>query len=153
MITQDTLAYRTSPGFSLHAEGRWLAGGAVQIFYHALLLDELIVPKSEWSVLALLIEAARLSETGHRAAAFLPAAKIAHELRRRAGLGAGEPENVHRVVMKLRRRLTRGAVQELAETNRLEWDRDVIEKHPTLGYRLSLPPNALHLVLLNEDGC
>jgi hypothetical protein len=153
MITQDTLAYRTSPGFSLHAEGRWLTGGAVQIFYHALLVDQLSVPKSEWSVLALLIEAARLSETGHRAAAFVPTAKLALELQRRAGLGGCDPENLHRVIMKLRRRLTRGAAQELAETEHLEWDRNVIEKHPTLGYRLSLPPDVLHLVLLNEEGC
>jgi hypothetical protein len=29
----------------------------------------------------------------------------------------------------------------------------VVEKHPTLGYRLGLPPDALHLVLLNEEGC
>ena len=152
-MVEDALEYLVSSGFSLHAEGRWLTGGAVQIFYHSLLVEQLIVPRSEWAVLALLMEAAKSAETGHRAAGFVPTNKLAMELQRRAGLGGGDPENLHRVIMKLRDRLTGGAAQELAVLKELAWDRDVVEKHPTLGYRLSLPPEAMQLMLLNEEGC
>lgn len=146
----NPMPYYASDGFAINAQGRWLTGGAAQIFYRSKMIEQPIVPTAQWAILAVLIEAAKRAEGENWASGFVTSEALSTKLRRRAGLGDGTLQNLYASVKKLRDRLGAGTAATFASSLGLQWGRDVIEKHRTLGYRLSVSPGNLLLILLDS---
>lgn len=100
----NPMPYQVSAGFALHAQGRWLTGGAIQVYYGSKLVAQHSVPPAEWAILALLAQAAQASTGNHWSAAFITSEELATKLRRRAGLGEGDLQNIYATIKKLRGR-------------------------------------------------
>lgn len=103
---------------------------------------------------ALLILAGQKSVAQGWGAAFLSAETIAAELYRRTRIGNSDPANVPRAVYRLRSLINNSpafAMDSDSAASPPEWGRLVVEHQASVGYRLSLRPENLHLEILGDS--
>jgi hypothetical protein len=143
------LPYQVDSGFELVVTGRWSKGGAGEVLHDNEVIDpDLKLPKAQFFILAQLMQKAKQAG-GKRGAAGMHADELAMEMQRIIGLGGNDPHSVHTAVDKLRKRLTSKLVTAYVKAAGVTWNSDIIELHPNLGYRVSLPPENQHLELLD----
>jgi len=139
--------YRLHKGLTVEAAGRWLGGGVVQVFQDLRLIARVDVPSAEWTILAVLAKASHRSAKEGWAYAFVDTRTLAGELQQRTGLGYGNPASLHRVIYRLRKLLSRKVQLDGCE----DFGQHLVEKHPMLGYRLSVWPNQIALTFLDAE--
>ncbi|MBX7168106.1 MAG: hypothetical protein K1X74_17355 [Pirellulales bacterium] len=144
-------AYRVDPRLHLTAQGRPTGEGSVQFHDDGGPIKEFAPSPTQFALLVLLIEAAqRAAATGRPADAFVPAKVLAQQVLKRLGRGEGSRLNVHKQIYKLRQRLTEAELAAYVRNPAERFGWALIERHPNLGYRLSLPPENLTLLLSLE---
>ena len=136
------------PSIELVAVGRWGEKGHVEITVGGQPLPPVRLPASLWNALATLAEAGCKSQGSHWATAYVSPAALAAKLHKRADVGDGEPRNVHRIVNKLRQRLSQAAKESLGIAG---WGNLVVETDVTYGYRIRAAPDAILVILLDGE--
>lgn len=133
-----SVPYRNDPRYRLRAIGRWHQGGVLEVYFDGRLEKTFSLGKGSWCLLALLMDAAIRSAHSGWASAFMTTAELARGLYKHTRLGDSDPANVPRFVHRLRRTIAKhmdGLVDDPKQ-----WSRRLIEHHPSLGYRISIPP-------------
>lgn len=103
---------------------------------------------------ALLILAGQKSAVNGWGAAFLSAETLAAELYRWTKIGNSDPANVPRAVYRLRRLIEKSPVLETIANGvpaSADWGGLVVEHQASMGYRISLRPDHLHLEELSDS--
>lgn len=147
--TNTPLPYRVSSEYRLRATGRWRDGGILEITDPNGRVITVDVPAPEFSLVALLIQAGQRS-TDEWAYAFRTRQALLRDLKRHGVVVGGLHQPLSRTVFNLRQRFNKLVLlgMESVEGDRLgkAW----IEHHRRLGYRVSLPPENLSLVFLED---
>lgn len=128
--------------------GRWSQGG-VALIAEGDRPVPVQLPPALFAVWVLLIQAGKRAETeGNWAAGFLSVSDLCRLLQQHTRGTASpllpDPAHAIRYVFRLRQALAK------ALRRRGDWAKRMIEYQPFLGYRLSTPPDKLHLNLLPE---
>jgi hypothetical protein len=126
--------------------GRWRKGGVVEVYLDGQLIEAITLPAAEWSLAALLIDAGIRSAGASWGRAFMTASDLARGLHQRSRRGNSDPANVPRFVWRLRKSIANRMSGRLE--NPKDWSKRLIEHHRSFGYRVSLPPENLHLETL-----
>ncbi len=149
----SSLPYQVDPRFEFVAVGGWQTGGLLEIRWQGKLTDTLSLPASEWTAMAALIHASLKSQHDHKAKAFVFADELGALVQELSHRGTGTATAAHAVIHKLRALFSRSTAAELSlGTGRTteRWGKLVIEKHVRFGYRVSVDPSQLTLILLDE---
>jgi hypothetical protein len=142
------IPYSLDPGFEFVATGRRATGGAGEFLHNGTPVDSYLkFPAAEFSVLVQLMQKS-LQAGGKHGNAFVLTEELAKEMLRTTGLGGNDHQSVHRAISRLRKRLKSKRILAYAKAKGLEWD-EIVQRHPTLGYRINLPHESLHLELLD----
>jgi len=145
-------AYLLDGEIALSAQGYSSTGGDVQIFHRDAHVASVSLSRLQFALIAILIRKAQLAaDQGMPSKAFVRAKDLADALFDYTGLGASDPNNLHKSILRLRDRLAKEAMELSEHSKGMQWMRDIIETHATFGYRLSLSPDKLHLLLFDED--
>lgn len=138
------------PSIELVAVGRWGKKGHVEIAVDGHPLPPVRLPAALWNALAILIEAGCKGKTqgSHWAEAYVSPVALAAKLCKRAGIGDGDPRNIHRIVNKLRQRLNHAAKESLGVAG---WGNMIVETDVTYGYRVRASAEVLRVILLDSD--
>jgi hypothetical protein len=152
MTAKSLIPYASDPKLNLRLFGRWTDGGVAEI--RAGSEPPTVVPlaAAPWAVMAILIQAAKDAGPDTWGRAFLTVHELAFLLHKKTGLGARDPENIIRLVFRLRRRLAHAAGKRLRgeqDGSAEDWSKRLIERQQFLGYRISLPPENLQLEILD----
>jgi hypothetical protein len=127
-------------------------GGVIEIHFEGTRIDVIDLPAAEFALVALLIKCAR--EGRDWGDAFLTSKDLAKlAVTHDAGL-TDDPERIPHVVHQFRRRIAkrfrRGYTTTTVITGK-EFANGMLQHHATLGYRLGLPPENLHLRLIGNE--
>lgn len=145
------VSYKLDPEFEFWISGRWAHGGLAEIYHDGYSAGGIKLPRVRWGVFAALAQQAIRAASPVRA--FMTASEILSVLRRHKVLQTRDPERVVRLIHELRNGLNKsraGKFQTAWDGEQRNWGKRVIEKNQ-LGYRLSLPPDRIHLDFLGPD--
>ncbi len=149
---QSPFPYASDQQSTLTLTGRWTEGGVADIRIPGEPPLVVPLPAAPWAVMAILIQAAKDAGPEDWGQAFRTIHELAFLLYKKTGLGARDPENIIRLVFRLRRLLARAAEQRPEgdqHRSAENWSKRLIERQPFLGYRISLPPENLRLEILD----
>lgn len=145
---RTTLSYLLDPEFEFWISGRWSKGGLVEIFYDDHSVGFLRLPRVRWAVFTTLAQQAMQAQSPIHA--FMTADEILAVLRRGKVLLTSDPDRVVRLIYELRNDLDEAKArkfQKVWDGEQGKWGKRVIETHQ-LGYRLSIPPENIHVEIL-----
>lgn len=147
-----SVPYELSPLFELHVGGRMNGGGVLEIHFDGALLDVIDLPAAELALVALLIKSA--TNVSHWVEAFRTSKELAKLASRYdtglASVAGRIPQVVHQFRRRIAKRIRRGDPTAAAMPGE-EFAKGLLQSHPTLGYRIGLPPENLHLQLIEGE--
>lgn len=148
------LPFRIDPRFGLHVTGQFETGGVLEFRFENRTVDVWPAPAREWGIAALLTGAGQQSQSQGWFTAFKTVKKLAGLLSHPTRLGLVRGDEVVRLVYDLRLILGRTLARKLHPPpipSTAHWGLRLLETHPTLGYRISLPPQNLKLTLIEDS--
>jgi hypothetical protein len=149
----DFWPYLVDERYRFSLEGRWHKGGWLHIFLDNAPAGKIKLPKAKWGAMAALAQGAKAAARGCRPSAFMTSEELALELRKLTPLKFAGRQNVTRYICDLRRLLTDAEAAKHdnnGEEGPQEWGHRVVESQPSLGYRISVRPENIEIIDLDQ---
>jgi hypothetical protein len=145
--------YLVDERYRFSLEGRWHRGGYLNIFYEDVLVGQIKLPKAKWAAMAALAQRAKKMVEPSRISAFMTSEELALELRKRTPLKFAGRQNVTRYICDLRKLLTNTEAaghDTNGEDGPHKWGHRVVESQASLGYRISVRPEYIEIIDLDQ---
>ncbi len=150
---QTAIAYATDLDLHVRVSGSWDGGGVVELFCDGERIEHITLPPVGWTVVALLVRAAKLSIETTWTAAFRTATKLAEGLKEH-DVSYRDATGVHRIILELRKQFSKlQSEHPLAIKLRSEpgFGKRLLASYGQRGYRFNIPPENLQLFIIDGD--
>jgi hypothetical protein len=138
------------PNFTMELRGHWDTGGVLELYFEGERFACIKFSRGPWSVLATLFLAAIRAQSTHWFNAYVTTKDLVQSLQTQGVLDMPLPNNIHRLINKIRSELAKIAPRKLMDNSaqsEFEWAAQLIESSKGPGYRVALPPASLKLFI------